>query len=106
MLLCIFPAVTAVSCVSEEGAERRWQRFVDDHNSCETVDDCVVVYPGCPLGCWEAVSAEHEDAAIKKAEKIVKSYERGGRACAYGCVSAGELSCNSGICELGEPVDF
>ena len=89
-------------CVSEEGAERRWSNFGGEHNGCETLDDCAVVYPGCPLGCWDAVATEHVDDANAKAEEIIKSYERGGRSCAYSCLAAPPLVCDDGTCGFGE----
>lgn len=99
----LLAVITLASCVSEETVERRWTAYVEEHNSCETPDDCVIIYPGCPLGCWEAVAAEYETEAQEKAEKLIKQYERGGRACAYGCVSPGPLVCEQNRCTIGEP---
>jgi hypothetical protein len=85
-------------CATMEGLEQRWEAWVADHNACEVDEDCVIVSTECPLGCWTAVAAEHEQAAIDKAEGLVRQYEMGGRACAYDCIAVGTPTCDAGAC--------
>lgn len=89
-------------CLSMEGADRRWEEWVAEHDDCAAPEDCVVVYTECPLGCWTAVAAEHEQAAIDEAESLVAAVERGGRSCAYDCLVAGEPECVDGACVVSE----
>ena len=99
----LLAVVFIVSCgASEESVEADWNAFLSQNQSCEADTDCVVVYPGCPLGCYAAVSASSEAAANAEADRLIAKYERGGRACAYGCVEAGEPVCSAGMCTLSE----
>lgn len=89
-----------VGCASEEAIQEDWDAFVAEHQSCEVAEDCVVIYPGCPLGCFVAVSADAEQEAIDEAEKLISRYERGGRVCMYDCLAAGEPTCDAGVCAV------
>lgn len=92
-------------CISADTADERWQAWLDEHDSCEVAEDCVVIYPGCPLGCTAAVAAEHEQDAVDEAARLIKSYERAGRACDYDCALSGPAECESGSCVVGPPPD-
>lgn len=99
-LVCL----VAVSCASEARIQAEWDEFVEEHNQCEEVSDCVMVYPECPLGCGTGVNAAHEQEAKDKAAKLIRRYERGGRACDYSCLPL-ELVCEDNRCDTveGEP---
>ena len=87
------------ACIpSEADIQEEWDQFVDQNNSCETVTDCVMVSPGCPLGCGTAVSADAETQARELGESLISRYERGGQSCDYDCMSL-ELACEAGSCE-------
>lgn len=88
-------------CVTEEGIQQKWDDYVADHNSCQAASDCVSIYPGCPLGCFEAVSASDKSDAEAEAARLVDKYESGGRACDYSCVEPGPLVCEAGHCGFG-----
>lgn len=103
LALCVFMTGCAIS---DERAEERWDDWVDANNSCETADDCVVVYPGCPLGCFTAVSADSEQASRDEAERIVSAYERGGRSCDYDCIGAQPPTCDDGVCSVLPEEEF
>jgi hypothetical protein len=91
------PFLSACAPTSEEvGA--RWNAFVEARSGCTNVSDCVLVYPGCPLGCASAVSAEHEAEAKAYAEELVSAYQAGGSGCVYDC-AAFALACTAGQCE-------
>lgn len=84
--------------VSESDVQEEWDQFVSQNKSCETVDDCRMIYPGCPLGCGTAVSADAETEAGELGESLISRYERGGQECMYDCLSL-DLACESGTCE-------
>lgn len=87
-------------CLSSEGASEQWAAWVDDHNACEQVSDCVIVYTECPLGCASAVHADFEDEAEEEADRLVRRYESGGRSCAYDCREPGDLVCEADGCQI------
>jgi len=93
--------LAATGCASEERIQDQWDDWVDENNTCEVADDCALVYPGCPLGCFTAVSADAVDAADEKADDLIRRYELGGRACDYDCMAAGEPVCDAGVCAVG-----
>ena len=105
-LIALVPVLALLTaCATEAGIERRWDAWVADHQSCETVDDCGVVYPGCPLGCTEAVSAEAVEEGQALADRLIRRWEAGGRACAYDCLPEAPLECVQGACTFGERTD-
>lgn len=96
--LSLLALLALSACVpSEDQVQQEWDAFVSENNSCETVDDCVVVYPGCPLGCGTAVSASAEAEARALGESLIAEYERGGQECLYDCAGF-EPACESGAC--------
>ncbi|TNE85913.1 MAG: hypothetical protein EP330_23530 [Deltaproteobacteria bacterium] len=98
----LLPFLVLVGCASEASVQARWDAFVDEHASCDTVDDCAVVYPSCPLGCYEAVSADAVDEANAEADRLIRAYERGGRGCDYDCDIEPALTCDAGRCGFAE----
>lgn len=98
--LSVAPLVLLVSCLSEDRAVEKWEAWLAEHDDCATDGDCALVYPGCPLGCTDAVSAAHVEAAEREAERLVNRYERAGRSCEYECVGAEGVACESGRCQV------
>lgn len=97
--IAILALLSLSACVpSESELQEEWDQFVSQNKSCETVDDCAMIYPGCPLGCGTAVSADAETEARELGESLISRYERGGQECMYDCLSL-ELACESGTCE-------
>ncbi len=96
--LSLFALLLLSACVpSEAEVQDQWDQFVSENNSCQTVDDCAMVYPGCPLGCGTAVSASAEGEARALGESLIAEYERRGQECVYDC--AGLVpACESGTC--------
>jgi hypothetical protein len=96
------PAIAALAvsaCApSSESVEAKWDTFVEAHSACADVSDCALVYPGCPLGCASAVSAEHAGEAEAYANELVSAYQSGGGGCVYDC-AASTLACSAGRCE-------
>jgi hypothetical protein len=98
----VITALLGACGISEERAEDQWSAFVEEHNECTDVSECAIVYPGCPLGCYEAVAQEHVSEAQTEAQRIIDKYERGGRACAYSCAEAPSLVCENQRCGFAE----
>jgi hypothetical protein len=96
-------ALASVGCgffgASEEEVRKEFEAFVRQSSSCQDVSECVVAAAGCPLGCFAVVRHDRKAAVEAKARELIESYERGGRACAYGCIPVGELACTNNRCE-------
>lgn len=98
----LFPLLLLVACASEEDVQAQWQEFLADHRACEVDEDCVLVYPGCPLGCYDTVAAEHAEEAEETADRLIRRYETFGRSCSYDCIAAPDPFCAAGTCALPE----
>jgi hypothetical protein len=101
--------VTFAGCAfpSEGDIQSDFRSYVTSRNQCKVADDCVLVSPGCPLGCSVPVARDHKAAVEAKAHELIKSYERGGRACAYACVPQGPPICSAGRCAFNpEPAQL
>lgn len=85
---------------SEQSVSDRWDDYVDEHNTCIDANDCAVVYPGCPLGCFTAVSSDNVAEAEAEAERLVRAYERWGRRCDYDCLPNISPTCEAGRCDV------
>jgi hypothetical protein len=94
-----------VSACSMEQIDREWHGWVEGHSQCEVVQDCVQVYPGCPLGCSAGVSVEHEDEANRLADDLIARWSMGIQDCAYDCVAT-ELDCVEERCEVVQADEF
>jgi hypothetical protein len=93
--------VAAAGCApGEEEIQQKWDDFVADHNACSAAADCTLIFPGCPLGCFVAVSADSKSEAELEASELIEAYESGGRGCDYDCLAAGPVACVEGRCEV------
>ena len=92
------PLFLLAGCMTADGAQERWDSWVQEHNQCDVPEDCTLVYPSCPLGCFEAVSTEFADEARDTADRLIARYERGGVTCDYDCIEAGPLGCEANTC--------
>jgi hypothetical protein len=91
-------AMLVAGCgASEESVQREYDDFVSTRQACEMDSDCVLAGGGCPLGCGSPVNEKYADEVEQKANDLIRSYERGGRSCAYDCVS-GVPVCDAGSC--------
>lgn len=50
---------------------------------CELPGDCIIVYPGCPLGQFAAVNRTKAVAVDEAARALLRQYAREDQACAY-----------------------
>ncbi len=71
---------------SEEEIKDSFEKEVETSNSCETDEECVLINPGCPLGCNVSVNIEHQERIKNLAEDLIKDYESSGTSCSYGCI--------------------
>lgn len=94
--------LAAAGCISADRAGEQWDDWVDQHSSCEVDEDCALIYPGCPLGCADAVAAEYLEDAEEEADDLIRRYERPGRGCDYSCMPVGDPYCDAGTCAVGE----
>lgn len=94
-------ALLASGCMSADEANAAFAAHVEESNHCASDDECTVVYPGCPLGCWAAVNVEHAAACQAYAADLIASYERADASCAYDCIAAGPPYCDDeGRCRV------
>ena len=103
--LLLAAAVLFGSACSMEQIDREWDSWVGEHDQCEVIEDCVLVYPGCPLGCYAAINGEHEAEANRLADDLINRWSMGTRACAYDCISA-EAECVDDRCEVIQTEEF
>ena len=91
-LLTLIVLLFSPACVSEEQVERE----MEDANYCVTAEECVVIYPGCPLGCWSFVNEEEEG----RIRDLVESFfdQQVGEQCMYDCAGHGEVRCENDRC--------
>jgi hypothetical protein len=83
---------------SEEEVMAEFDEFLATRVACDAVDDCVLVFPGCPLGCAVGVNRGAAGEVEQKAEELIADYESGGRSCDYECLQL-EPACEAGRCE-------
>lgn len=94
-----FVGLSAVCCApSEEELQAEFDAYVAARNQCETVADCAVAVPGCPLGCFVYVNSSKVKEVEAKAKELVDDYERFGAQCEYGCVAAAGVDCEAHRC--------
>lgn len=92
LLATVGIVVLTSACVSEEEVEDEMSAA----NYCENVDECVEIFPGCPLGCWEFVNAAEEERIRDLIDKYFD--QQSGETCLYDCAGHGEVACTDGRC--------
>lgn len=97
LLCCLFGLVSGlfVGCVTERGVEEA----LEDANYCDTADECVEVFPGCPLGCWAFVNEAELDDIQKKIDRYHDQHRDN---CIYDCAGHGPIRCEEGRCVADE----
>ena len=79
-----------------EEIEERVNEEILALNSCETADDCVQIYGGCPFGCYVF---HHKDADLSEYEAVRKAFTDGGcETCDYGCAELTGVACENNKC--------
>ncbi len=85
---------------SEEKVQDDFEEFLSSRRDCSEDGDCVVRPFACPLGCYQVFNEEYEDEVEEEAERLIRKYERGGKACDYGCTEPPEPMCDAGECTM------
>lgn len=105
--ILLLSLVSAALCLSacdpptEEAIQEEFDQAVAASNDCVTDGDCVLVHPGCPLGCGAAVNVEHQDEISLLADRLIFEWQLGGRTCDYGCPYLAAV-CIGGTCAAVE----
>jgi len=100
--LILLLALSAFGCGrTEEDIQEEWDETVAASNACQSAADCVLVSPGCPLGCFAAVNSAKKAEVEAKAADLIDAYESGGVACDYSCIAPGPVECSGGRCAVG-----
>ena len=104
-LLALSLLALVLSSCTEDQIEAEWSAWLDEHNACESVDDCAMVTPDCPLGCGDGVRTEDLAAAEAKANALIAAWSGGVQNCAYDCLQL-ELSCTANRCTTTPVEEF
>lgn len=71
------------------------EQAIEEANYCSAPEDCVVLYPGCPLGCYAVVNQAEETAV----QSMIDDYfDTHGHMCDYDCIAIGEPRCENSRC--------
>jgi hypothetical protein len=110
LLLLLFPSMLAAGHVEDqyEVADEEEKACFDlyynlmhhvgSHNYCETNDDCMAPYIGCPLGCATPLN---KDTSLTYVGDLVKLYENQCKPCKYKCIDEPRLlRCVKGRCKV------
>jgi hypothetical protein len=93
--------LAACAAPSAQEIQAEFDAYVEGAKQCTADSECTVASAGCPLGCWAAVRADRKADVEAKARELIKDYERGGEACAYGgCAVPLVISCTSKRCSV------
>jgi hypothetical protein len=76
---------------------QEFNAFVAERNACNEVSECVLLSPGCPLGCGVGVRKEHADEVTAKAKALIAEAEKDHGACTYKCMAL-HVECSAGRC--------
>lgn len=94
-------AVALSACTpTEEQVNADFDDALASTPDCTTDEECVVIYPGCPLACFTAVHRDEEQAMKDVAADLIEAYEAGGQACAYDCLQPEDPICEESRCTI------
>jgi len=74
-----------------------FEKLVSEHNGCLHSPDCAVVAPGCPLGCYVAVSRSDVPMIESRGRELVEGNGPDCR-CMYKCPPEPRSSCTNERC--------
>jgi hypothetical protein len=94
-LLAMLPFAAASACATEDSV----MQAIDEANYCAAADECVVIFPGCHVGCWAVVNVAEEG----RIQDLVDSYDDQqnlleGPECLIDCDLHTEPTCDGGEC--------
>ena len=82
---------------SEDAHMEQFQRMMQQNQACEKDSDCELIMPGCPFGCYAAVSATSKESVQKK---LADLHKRLSPRCVYRCVGPPTVECRQRSCAL------
>ena len=92
-------SLSSAACApSVEEVRREFRAEVERSNTCRVDSDCVVMNPGCPLGCHAAVPVSQRARLEEKARELIEDYDAGGPSCQYECAEAPSVACVDNAC--------
>jgi len=80
-----------VGCLSEADVTET----IEVAGYCSEDSDCVVIYPGCPLGCYAAVNRAEVETVEAKIERY---HNQQSNECLYDCAAPTDPWCEAGQC--------
>jgi len=101
----IIALILSACAPSAEEIRSDFQEKLAECVSCEKAEECVIIYPGCPLGCHVAVNIEFSEELNEYAKSLIADYERGGASCNYGCLAPGAVVCTENTCQINMSSD-
>ncbi|MEM6930229.1 MAG: hypothetical protein AAF602_25035 [Myxococcota bacterium] len=94
-----------ISCTTLVEVQSDWEGYLQRLPACDVDEDCVVIEPGCPLGCYTSVPASNRVEAETFAEELVDRYDTVLRPCVYECSEPPPIAiCQMGSCFTGARV--
>lgn len=84
---------------SEADIRADFASYLGGRRACDGDAACVLVSPGCPLGCSVAVNRAHADEVEAYGRALVREYERRGQRCDYDCAPTA-ARCEGGSCTV------
>ena len=96
--VAFFVLLMGCAAPSEHEVQAAFHSFVASHNRCERDEDCALMFPGCPLGCYAAVHRSAVEEAEQVARGLIADYEAPGRACFYQCIADCGVRCAENVC--------
>lgn len=95
-------AILLMSCVSQRALQEEWEAFAAEHRDCEVDEDCLLVYPGCPIACVDVIALSAAEEANQLAIELHTRADKGGRDFRCECAASGEAICDEGTCAISE----
>lgn len=95
----VFAMLTLAGCnPSEIDLQLDYDDFVALHQQCQVSEDCALVVPDCPLGCYFALADGSADDAQAFADELVGYYEAAIGHCENSCPPAPGVACRNQRC--------
>ena len=106
-LAAVFAVIFALGCADpaeEKDIHEQFREYVATANQCQAASECVLVVPGCPLGCFVAVRSERKADVEAKARELIAHYMKDGASCIYECLAPGPVECVQSRCKVSPAV--
>jgi hypothetical protein len=99
ILVAVSLSLALVACGrSTEEITKEWNDLVAEAAKCEADAECVLVTPGCPLGCSAIVNQSQKTHIEAKAEELRMEASAPGMSCQYSCILPTDFTCENEIC--------